>query len=121
MVVRRRVLVSSRWLLHCLPLACGRHGSLREDDPLSCRSRVYLRGGCSLLFTLWVGLVCVPEGGVECDIQVITADEVVIIRNDMDDRRRVVRLGLSSGLLFTNKSATLLWTFARLEVWWIGD
>ena len=52
-----------------------------------------------------------PEGGVEWDIQVITAEEVVIIRNDMDDRRRVVRLGLSSGLLFTNKSATLMWTF----------
>ena len=48
------------------------------------------------------------------------AEEVGIIRNDMDDRRRVVRLGLSSRLLFTNKSATLLWTFARLEVWWIG-
>ena len=52
--------------------------------------------------------MCVPEGGVEWDIQVITAEEVVIIRNDMDDRRRVVRLGPSSGLLFTNKSATLL-------------
>jgi hypothetical protein len=38
----------------------------------------------------------------------------------MDDRRRVVRLGPSSGLLFTNKSATLLWTFAQLEVWGIG-
>ena len=47
-----------------------------------------------MLLTLWVGLVCVPEGGVEWDIQVITAEEVVIIRNDMDDRRRVVRLGL---------------------------
>ena len=87
---------------------------------MSCRSRVYFRRGCSLLSILWVGLVCVPEGGVEWDIQVITAEEVVIIRNDMDDRRRVVRLGLSSGLLFTNKSATLLWTFAQLEVWWIG-
>ena len=64
--------------------------------------------------------MCVPEGGVEWDIQVITAGEVVIIRNGMDDRRRVVRLGLGSGLLFTNKSAALLWTFARLEVWWIG-
>ena len=47
---------------------------------------------------------------------VIIAEEVGIIRNDMADRRRVVRLGPSSGLLFTNKSATLLWTFAQLEV-----
>ena len=60
-----------------------------------------------------------PEGGVEWDIQVITAEEVVIIRNDMDDRRRVVRLGPSSGLLFTNRSATLLGSLARLGVWWI--
>ena len=50
----------------------------------------------------------------------LSRQEVVIIRNDMDDRRRVVRLGPGSGLLFTNKSATLLWTFAQLEVWWIG-
>ena len=46
-----------------------------------------------MLLILWVGLVCVPEGCVEWNIQVITAEEVVIIRNDMDDRRRVVRLG----------------------------
>ena len=93
MVVRRRVLESSLWLLHCLPLACGRRGSLREDEPLSCRSRVYFRRGCTLLVMLWVGLVCVPEGCVEWDIQVSIAEEVCIIRNDMDDRRRVVRLG----------------------------
>ena len=93
MVVRRRVLESSLWLLHCLPLACGRRGSLREDDPLSCRSRVYFHRGCTLLVTLWMGLVCVPEGCVEWDIQVIIAEEVGIIRNGMDDRRRVVRLG----------------------------
>ena len=60
---------------------------------LSCRSRVHIRRGCSLLLILWVGLVCVPENGVEWDIQVITAEEVVIIRDGMDDRRRVVRLG----------------------------
>ena len=63
--------------------------------------------------------MCVPEGCVEWDMQVCIAGEVVIIRNDMDDRRGVVRLGPSSGLLFTNKSATLLWTFAQLEVWGI--
>ena len=67
-----------------------------------------------------MGLVCVPEGCVEWDIQVSIAEEVGIIRDDMDDRRRVVRLGPSSGLLFTNKSVTLLWTFTQLEVWWIG-
>ena len=55
--------------LHCLPLACGRRGSLREDDPLSCRSRVYFLRGCTLVVTLWMGLVCVPEGCVEWDIQ----------------------------------------------------
>ena len=92
-VVSRRVLESSLWLLHCLPLACGRRGSL------SCRSRVYFRRGCTLLVILWVGLVCVPEGCVEWDIQVSIAEEVGIIRDDMDDRRRVVRLGPSSGLL----------------------
>jgi hypothetical protein len=37
------------------------------------------------------GLVCVPEGGVECDMQVCIAEEVGIIRNVMDDRRRVGR------------------------------
>ena len=37
--------------------------------------------------------MCVPVGCVEWDIQVIIAEEVVIIRNGMDDRRRVVRLG----------------------------
>ena len=94
MVVRRRVLESSRWLLHCLLLACGRRGSLREDDPLSCRSRVYFHWGCTFLVMLWMGLVCVPEGCAEWDIQVIIAEEVGIIRNGMDDRRRVVRLGL---------------------------
>ena len=41
---------------------------------------------------LWVGLVCVPEGCVEWDIQVIIAEAVGIIRNGMGDRRRVVRL-----------------------------
>ena len=40
-----------------------------------------------------MGLVCVPEGCVEWDIQVSIAGEVGIIRNDMDDRRRVVWLG----------------------------
>ena len=39
------------------------------------------------------GLVCVPEGSVGWDIQVIIAEEVSIMRNDMDDRRRVVRWG----------------------------
>jgi hypothetical protein len=33
----------------------------------------------------------VPEGCVEWDIQVSIAEEVGIIRDDMDDRRRVVR------------------------------
>jgi hypothetical protein len=47
-----------------------------------------------LLVILWMGLVCVPEGSVEWDMQVITAEEVGIIRNDMDDRRRVEWLGL---------------------------
>ena len=42
---------------------------------------------------LWMGLVCVPEGCVEWDIQVIIAEEGGIIRNGMDDQRRVVRLG----------------------------
>ena len=93
MVVSRRVLESSLRILHCLPLACGRRGSLREDEPLSCRSRVYFRRDCTLLVMLWVGLVCVPEGCVEWDIQVSIAEEVGIIRNDMDDRRRVVWLG----------------------------
>ena len=37
--------------------------------------------------------MCVPEGCVEWDIQVSIAEEVGIIRDDMDDRRRVVRLG----------------------------
>ena len=34
-----------------------------------------------------------PEGCAEWDIQVSIAEEVGIIRNVMDDRRRVVRLG----------------------------
>ena len=38
-------------------------------------------------------LVCVPEGGVWWDIQVVTTEEVGIIRNVMSDRRRVVQLG----------------------------
>ena len=37
--------------------------------------------------------MCVPEGCVEWDIQVSIAEEVGIIRDDMDDRRRVVRYG----------------------------
>ena len=93
MVVSRRVLESSLWLLHCLPLACEGRWSLREDEPLSCRSRVYFRRGCTLLLMLWMGLACVPEGCVEWDIQVIIAEEVGIMRNDMDDQCRVVRLG----------------------------
>ena len=93
MIVRRRVLESSLWLLHCLPLACGRRGSLREDEPLSCRSRAYFRRGCTLLVMLWTGLMCVPKGCFEWDIQVSIAGEVGIIKNDMDDRCRVVRLG----------------------------
>ena len=40
-----------------------------------------------------MGLVCVPKGCVEWDIQVIIAEEGGIIRNGMDDQRRVVRLG----------------------------
>ena len=93
MVVSRRVIESSLWVLHCLPLACGRRGSLREDEPLSCRRRVNFHRGCTLLLMLWMGLVCVPEGCVEWVIQVSIAEEVGIIRNGMDDRRRVVRLG----------------------------
>ena len=46
-----------------------------------------------MLVMLWVGLVCVPEGCVEWDIHAIIAEEGGIIRNDMDDRRRVVRWG----------------------------
>ena len=38
------------------------------------------------------GLVCVPGGSVECDMQAYIAEEVGIIRNVMDDRRRVGRL-----------------------------
>ena len=91
MIVSRRVLVSSRWLLHFLPLACGRRGSLREDEPLSRRSRVYSRRGVTLWSCEW--LVCVPEGSVECDMQAYIAEEVGIIRNVMDDRRRVGRWG----------------------------
>jgi hypothetical protein len=92
-VVSRHIIVSSLWLLHGLPLACGRRRSLREDEPLSGRSRAYYRRGCTLLVILWMGLVCVPEGSVEWDMQVITAEKVGIIRNDMDDRRRVERWG----------------------------
>jgi hypothetical protein len=92
-VVSRHIIVSSLWLLHCLPFASGRHRSLREDEPWSGRSRVYYRRGCTLLVILWMGLVCVPEGSVGWDMQVITADEVGIIRNDMDDRRSVERWG----------------------------
>ena len=44
-----------------------------------------------MLVMLWVGLVCVPEGCVEWDIQVSIAEEVGINRDDMDDQRRVVR------------------------------
>ena len=46
-----------------------------------------------MLVILWMGLVCVPEDGVEWDMHVITAEEVGIIRSDMDDRRRVERWG----------------------------
>ena len=63
-VVSLRVLVSTLWLLHCLPLACGRRRSLREDEPLSSRSCVYFLRGFTLFVVLWMGLVCVPEGGV---------------------------------------------------------
>jgi hypothetical protein len=41
-----------------------------------------------------MGLVCVPEGSVEWDMQVLTSEEVGIISNVMNDRRRVGRLGL---------------------------
>ena len=91
MVVGRHVIVSSRWLLHCLPLACGRRRSLREDELLIIRSCVEFRRGCTLLVMLWMGLVCVLEGGVEWDIQVCIAEEVGIIRNIMGDQRRVGR------------------------------
>jgi hypothetical protein len=90
-VVSRHIIVSFRWLLHCLPLAWGRRRSLREDEPLRSRSRVYFRRSCTLFVMLWMGLVCVPEGGVEWDMQVCIAEEVGIIRNVMDDRRRVGR------------------------------
>ena len=45
------------------------------------------------MLMLWMGLVRVPEGSGGCDIQVSMAEEVGIIRNDMDDQRRVERLG----------------------------
>ena len=93
MVVRRRILVSSRWVLHCLPMACGHRRSLREEEPLSSRSRVYFRRGFALFVILWMGLVCVPKGGVEWDMQGYIAEEVGIIRNVMDDQRRVGHLG----------------------------
>ena len=93
MVVSRRVPVSTLWLLHCLPLACGRRRSLREDKPLSGRSRVYFRRGCTLFVMLWMGLVCVPEGSVEWNMQVCITEEVGIIRNVMNYRRRVGRWG----------------------------
>ena len=70
MVVSHRVMVSSLGWLHYLPLACGRRWSLREDEPLSGRSGAVVQRGITLLVMLWVGLVCVPEGGVEWDIQV---------------------------------------------------
>ena len=54
---------------------------------------MYFHTGFTLLVMLWMGLVCVPEGCVEWDMQVSIAGEVGIIRNDMDDRGRVVRLG----------------------------
>ena len=54
--------------------------------------------------------MCVPEGCVEWDMQVSVAGDVGIIRNDMDDRRRVVWLGLWEWALFTNKSAALFRT-----------
>ena len=47
-------------------------------------------------FIRWGAVVVsrrVLEGCVECDIQVSIAEEVGIIRNVMDDQRRVVRLG----------------------------
>ena len=40
---------------------------------------------------LRMGLVCVPEGGVEWDMRVCITEEVGIIENVMDDRRRVGR------------------------------
>ena len=40
---------------------------------------------------LWMGLVCVPEGGVEWDMQVCITEEVGMIRNVIDYRRRVGR------------------------------
>jgi hypothetical protein len=92
-VVSRHVLVSTLWLLYCLPLACGRRRSLREDELLIGCSCVYFCRGCTLLMMLWIGLICVPEGSVGWDIQVIIAEKVGIMRNDMDDRRRVVRWG----------------------------
>ena len=92
-VASRHIIVSSLWLLHCLPLACGHRRSLRGNEPLSGRSRVYYRRGCTLLVILWMGLVCVPEGSVEWDMQFYIAEEVDIIRNVMDDQRRVGHLG----------------------------
>ena len=56
MVVSRRVLESFLGLLHCLPLACGRRGSLREDEP------VKLSQSCVLPSRLLV--VVDPVGGV---------------------------------------------------------
>jgi hypothetical protein len=91
-IVSRRVLVSSRWVLHCLPLACGLRGSLREDEPLSSRSLCVFPSRCRIVCGPVDGLVCVPESGVEWDMQVYIAEEVGIIRNVVDDRRRVGRL-----------------------------
>ena len=50
---------------------------------------------------------------------VIIAEEVGIIRNGMDDQRRVVRLGpWQRATLHLHVSHTVE-DFAQLEVWWI--
>ena len=66
---------------------------------------------------LWMGLVCVPEGGVGWDMQVYIAEKVGIIRNVMDDRRRVGRWGPWQWITLTNKLVHWLRALAQSEVW----
>ena len=68
--------------------------------------------------------VCVPGGCVEWYIQVSIAEEVGIIRNGMDNRRRVERWLGSVAVGYSSLTSQSHWlgAFAQLEVWWIeGD
>ena len=47
------------------------------------------------------------------------AGEVGMIRNDMDDRRRVVQWGPWQWATLHEQVSPLLRSFVRLEVWWI--